>query len=288
MTNLVKRVCKKFFLSSALIVLVSCIVHAVYSQNGLTIAEMNKSESQFPATLEANQDTESTIPEYVILRPSDQVTFSSETTASVAKINVKEGSSFKTGDILLTLDCRVQDTDLKKADAQKQVADVTFKSAQKLKAYGSISELELAQASAQKQIAQAEVDKLTAIVEKCVIKAPFNGAVAGLLVYTHETVKPGDPLVKIVNTENLVFELQVPSSWLSWLQIGSPFYVKINETKKLIPAKIKKINPQVDSVSQTVKITGEITQPDISLRPGMSGQAHFTDNPLNKKLQRVK
>src|SRR5438046_2357201 len=51
-------------------------------------------------------------PEYVIIRSNNQITFSSETAASVAKILVKEGSNFSTGDILLELDCRVQQAEL--------------------------------------------------------------------------------------------------------------------------------------------------------------------------------
>jgi RND family efflux transporter MFP subunit len=243
----------------------------------------------FPATLEASQGIDtSAVPEYVILRPSDQVTFSSETNAMVAEINVNEGSAFHAGDVLLTLDCRVQDADLKKAQAQFDAADMANQSANKLKKYGAISSFELVQAKSQQEMAKAEVDKLKAIVEKCVIIAPFNGAVSALIVHTHESVKPGDPLLKIVNTENLTFQLQVPSAWLMWLHINSLFNVHINETNKTIPAKITKINPQIDSVSQTVKIEGEITIPDSSLLPGMSGQAQFPDNPLNKKLNSQK
>lgn len=264
--------CAQFFLAYSLII-----------NSGFAINKPTNTTQDFPSTLEATGESENAIPEYVILRPSDQVTFSSETTASVAVINVKEGSAFQKGDVLIELDCRIQIAELKKAQAQLQVAAMAYKSALKLKHYGLISDLELVQASAQQQIAKADVDKLSAVVEKCVIRAPFNGDVSTLLVYTHETVKPGDPLLKIVNTSNLSFALQVPSSWLTWLRINSTFYVRINETQQLIPARITKINPEIDSVSQTVKIEGEIIEPDASLRPGMSGQAQFPDNPANKK-----
>jgi len=277
-----KKCVRKLFFLSCQILFLSSLLHPAFAAE-TTATPQAPLSNEFPASLEATQDTNiSTTPEYVILRPSEQVTFSSETTASVATINVKEGSVFQTGDILLTLDCRIQNAELKKANAQMEAANFAYKSAQKLKSYGAISGYELVQASTQRQIAKADVDKLGTIVEKCVIKAPFNGAVSGLLVDTHDTVKPGDPLLKIVNTQNLTFELQVPSAWLSWLHINSTFYVLINETKKLIPAKIAKINPEIDSVSQTVKVVGEISKPDSSLRPGMSGQAQFPDNPVQK------
>ncbi len=104
--------------------------------------------SSFPNTLDGSSSPVSTSgpPLYVVIQPSDEVTFSSETTASIAVINVKEGSQFRAGDILLEMDCRVQQADLDKAQAQMKLADIALSSAKKLKTYDAISDFELAQA----------------------------------------------------------------------------------------------------------------------------------------------
>lgn len=218
-------------------------------------------------------------PEYVILQPIDEATFSSETSASVSKLYVKEGSYFRAGDTLLELDCRVQKAEYEKAIAQQVATNIALKSAMKLKSYGSISEYEVVKAQSEAAMVNADVNKLSAIVEKCVIKAPFNGAVAELQVHTHESVKPGDPLIKIVNTDHLIVELEVPSTWLQWLHINTNFLVHVNELNKSIDAKIVRINPKIEPVSQTVKIVGEISVSPVKLLPGMSGQAIFPENP---------
>lgn len=249
---------------------------------------LQKTENGLPATLKPEdadkKDSmiESQTPEYVILQPIEEATFSSETTASVAEINVKEGSYFHQGDTLLTLDCRVQKAEFDKSKAQQTATNIALKSAERLKSYGSISEFELVKAKADAAMVNADVYKLSAIVEKCVIKAPFNGAVADLMIHTHESVKPGDPLLKIVNTQHIIVELEVPSSWLKWLHINSIFQVHVNELNKAIPAKIVRINPKIEPVSQTVRIVGEIANTDDKLLPGMSGQAFFPDNPANE------
>jgi membrane fusion protein (multidrug efflux system) len=224
----------------------------------------------------------SNTPEYVIIRSNNQITFSSETAASVSKILVKEGSRFLKDDILLELDCRIQQAELSKAMAQQKASNLAEVSAHKLKKYDSISEFELVKASADSKIADAEVSKLKAIVEKCTIKAPFNGAVAEIMVHDYETVKQGDPLLKIISTDNLEFDIQVPSGWLAWLHVGSVVNVHINEINKTVPATITRINPLIEPISQTVKIIAIISTPDSSLLPGMSGQASFPDNPNNK------
>ncbi len=271
---------QKFFIASCLL--------------SISLVSMaNAASNDLPASLPSPSDNlllsiGSNTPEYVVIKPSDEVTFSSETAAVVADIAVKEGSQFQIGDILLQLDCRLQQADLKKALAQQMETLMAQKAAKKLQSYGSLSEFELTKANADAESANADVDKLRAIVDKCTIKAPFNGAVADVMVHAHESVKAGDPLLKIVNIENLQFEVQIPSTWLSWLHVGSVFEVHINETKKTLPAKITKINPQIEPVSQSVKIIATVVPSDPTLLPGMSGQANFPDNPLSKPQKSTK
>lgn len=231
---------------------------------------------------------QSVTPEYVIVQPSDQTTFSSETVASVSNLSVKEGSHFHAGDVLLELDCRVQKAELKKALAQQAETTIAKKSADKLASLNSISEYEMVKANSEAMKANAEVNKLNAIVDKCIVKAPFNGAVAQLMVHVHETVRPGDPLLKIVNTDNLDLQLQVPSTWLQWLHVGSEFIVHINDINKEILAKVTKINPEIEPISQTIRITGGLVEPDTSLLPGMTGQATFNENPNRQDIKRKK
>lgn len=234
-----------------------------------------------PADVSAISNT----PEYVIIRSNNQITFSSEIAASVAKIWVKEGSRFTKNDILLELDCRVQQAELDKAMAQQKANRLAEISAQKLKQYDSISEFELVKAATDAKIANAEVNKLKAIVDKCTIKAPFNGAVADVMVHDYETIKQGDPLLKIISIDNLEFDIQIPSNWLEWLHIGSIVNVHINETQKNVSATIIRINPLIEPISQTVKVVAAISVPDPNLLPGMSGQASFPDNPNNKNTK---
>lgn len=224
-----------------------------------------------------NSAFESNTPEYVVIHASDQVTFSSEIMASVASIYVQEGSRFNAGQVLLELDCRLQKADLEKATAEQMTAKQAYLSAKKLKEYGAISDYELIKAASDEKIANAEVNKLLAIVDNCTIKAPFSGSVSEVMVHSHESVKQGDPLLKIVNLENLQFQLMVPSCWLKWLHVGSKFSVAINETGQVISAQITKVNPQIEPVSQSVRLIATIIPSNPNLLPGMSGQAKFPD-----------
>lgn len=225
------------------------------------------------------------MPEYVIIRSNEETMFSSETTGQIILLPVKEGSAFNKGDTLLKLDCRLQEAELAKAKAEQEATAKAMESAKKLKGYGSISEFEYVKTKSEADAADANVQKLKVTVEKCTVIAPFAGGVAEVKVHLYETVKPGDPLLKVVNIENLTFEIQVPSQWLSWLHIDSTFSVHINDINKTIPAKVTLINPEIEPISQTVKIVGLISPPNPLLRPGMTGQAIFDDNPEKSKKE---
>lgn len=248
-----------------------------------TISATNKRlPSSLPSadgsTISAFQ-THINIPEYVIIRSNQETMFSSETTGQVIFLPVKEGSAFNKDDILLKLDCRLQEAELAKAKAEQEATAKAMESAKKLKGYGSISEFEYVKAKSEADATNADVQKLKVTVEKCTVIAPFTGSVAEIKTHLYETVKPGDPLLKVVNTENLTFEIQIPSQWLTWLRIGSSFNVHINDIDKTIPAKVSFINPEIEPISQTVKIVGVISPSNPLLKPGMTGQAIFKDNP---------
>lgn len=257
----------------------------VNTSNPNTLNTGNTNNTVNPAstalTTNANNTTTNTgtmlYPVYVSIRAKDNTTFSSETTATITHIPFRSGDAFRKGDVLLEFDCRVQKAELRKALAQQEAAASTHKSAKKLINYDAISEQELIKARTDSEIAAAEVDKLKTLVDKCTIIAPYNGKVSEVMVHVGESTRPGDPLLKVVNISNLELQLQVPSVWLEWLKIDADFKITIDEIKKTLSAKVTKINPEIDAVSQTVKIIGIVTTPDPQLLPGMSGQAEFSN-----------
>jgi membrane fusion protein (multidrug efflux system) len=67
----------------------------------------------------------------------------------------------------------------------------------------------------------------------------------------------------------------VPSNWLSWLKVGTPFDVVIDETSRTYPGKLVRISGKVDAISRSIKVYGRIDGAAPDLLPGMSGRALF-------------
>ena len=67
----------------------------------------------------------------------------------------------------------------------------------------------------------------------------------------------------------------MPSKWLRWLKVGSPFRVLIDETGRRYNARVTIIGARVDPASQSVEVLGEFNEKPADLLAGMSGAARF-------------
>ena len=120
-------------------------------------------------------------------------------------------------------------------------------------------------------MAKADASLAQAMVERCVIKAPFGGRVVERKVNRYEYVAEGTPLLEIIDDKNLEVEMILPSSSLVWLKIGHPFNLHVEELGKIFQGKIERIVSKVDPVSQSLKLYGSIDVNVEHLYPGMSG-----------------
>lgn len=211
----------------------------------------------------------------VLVAADQESVLASQMAGRLDLVNVKLGSTIAAGQVLLKFNCDEQDAHLKMANAEFYSAQQTYESKVKLQAMQSVAEIDVQQSAALAQKAKAQIQLYQAQLRQCTIVAPFAGRVTRLLAKQYASVNIGQPLIEIVNDRKLKVQLNVPSLWLSWLKVGQPFSLKIDETGNAYNAKVQRINGRVDAVSQSIEIEGEVTGNTANLLPGMSGVASF-------------
>lgn len=207
---------------------------------------------------------------------------SSEIPGRIARIPRREGESFNEGDALVELDCAMHEAQLGKAEAQLEEARAVHQVNTDLDEFRSVSTLELRVSAARQVAAEAEVGLARVMVERCTLAAPFSGKVVELHVEPHAYVAEGQELLVILDHRSLGVELIVPSRWLSWLEPGATFDLHVDEVDATYPAEVERIVPQVNPVSQSVKVFGSLQQQHPELVSGMSGVARF-ERPERKR-----
>lgn len=205
----------------------------------------------------------------------NEVVLSSEISAKIASLPLREGDAFRAGQSLVTFDCTLYQAQLNKAQASLEAARQTLAVNKRLAELNSIGALEVQQAEARVKEGAAEVAYMQASVGKCTIAAPFAGRIAKRSVAAHQYVTPGTPLLGILETGVLELQMIVPSRWLAWLKAGQHFSVQVDELGKTVSGQVVRIGARIDPVSQSVSITGVISGSSAQLLPGMSGWAVF-------------
>ncbi len=202
-------------------------------------------------------------------RESTQI--SSEMAGLINQLKIRDGERFKAGQVLVGFHCNLEEAQLAKARATLEKKRKTHEVNQKLEKLKSISFLQLDVSRTEQDEANADVRVAQAVLEKCTIRAPFSGKVVEVTARSHQSVRPGDPLLEIISEKDLEVEFIAPSKTIAQLKPGNNFKVMLTETGKAYNAKIVRLGGKVDPVSQTIKVYGRISDNASEILPGMSG-----------------
>lgn len=209
------------------------------------------------------------------LTARNEVVISSELSAKLAALPLREGDVFRAGQMLAAFDCTLFQAQLHKAqsglDAARQVLAVN----RRLAELNSVGKLEVQVAEARAKEGAAEVAFMQATVSKCTISAPYGGRVVKRLAAAFQFVTPGTQLLAIQDAGELEVRMIVPSRWLAGLKPGSRFSVQVEELGKSFGARVLRTGARIDPVSQSVDIIGVVDGTPGGLLPGMSGWAVF-------------
>lgn len=211
----------------------------------------------------------------MLLVPQAEATMSSQVAGKITNIPFKSGSSFKKGEVLVKFDSTICLAQLEKAEAELAKAEATFHSNTMLLDMHSASKLDVTISEADVKRTKADLRIVNSTLKYCTIKAPFDGCVTKLHIQPHESVTEGQKLLDIVDMKTPEIQLFIPSIWIKWLKIDSPFTVTIEETGKTYPAKVTRLVGKVDAVSQTIEVHGMFSKEHEGLLAGMSGIAIF-------------
>ena len=211
-----------------------------------------------------------------VVKSNQEAVLSVDLNARVTETPVKAGESFSKDDILVKFDCRIQKAEARAAKAAYAASKSAHRNNVELQQHGAVGELEVNVSKAEMNQALANSEAISARTRDCEILAPYDGRVAELVINTFETSAPNQPLLKIVSSGEFEVQLIVPSSWLSWMKIGSPFEFTVDETGEQLSASVWQIGAEVDAVSRTVPLVARFTSFPKQVLPGMSGTAQFS------------
>ena len=127
------------------------------------------------------------------------------------------------------------------------------------------------QLSVQTQLAENRVDEIKTTLRKHTIDASTEGVVVSVEHHAGEWVEAGTPIATIVNLKQLRVEGFVSATDTTGIAVGAPAKVEVqfSEEKRRFDGRVIFVSPDVNSVSNLVRIFIDVENPEGQLRPGL-------------------
>ncbi|HMN20638.1 MAG TPA: efflux RND transporter periplasmic adaptor subunit [Ottowia sp.] len=195
-----------------------------------------------------------------------QAELAAQVAGSVTELNVRAGDAVRAGQVLLRIDARAAEqaaaasgAQVAAAQAQLDVATRELARKRELAAKKYISQGALEQAESQHRAAQAQVRALSSQAGAArtqtafhVLRAPFDGVVARLVVEQGDMAMPGRPLLTVYDPAALRVSAHVPASVLKGGADGVRVWLAGTDAE-LVPSSVQ-VLPTVDARSLTQEV----------------------------------
>ncbi len=198
------------------------------------------------------------------------VTITAELTGKVARIAFEPGAFVEAGALLVQQDIATETAQLRAAEATLALNRANFDRARELRGEQVVTQAAYDQALANLKQAQAEIDRIKAIISKKTIKAPFAGRLGIRRINLGQVIKDGDPIVSLQSLDPIFVNFLLPQSELARLETGFTVRVRADVLGgETISGRITAINPQVEAETRNIRVQATLRNADEKLRPGM-------------------
>lgn len=210
-----------------------------------------------------------------LILPNGETVLSSPVSGTIVGLRAALGRPFRQGDLLVELLCDEPRARARIASAELAAATEEHEAKLRMQGLEQASDVEVALAASAVAKTKAQLELIQFQISQCSIRAPWSGSTSKLHVRNNMTVTPGQPLLDLVRHGVLQLKLNVPSRLTSSLRVGHRFEITVDETGKVYPAQVQRINSRIDPVSQTIELEAAMLSVHPDLLPGMSGVALF-------------
>ncbi len=195
---------------------------------------------------------------------------SSEVGGQVSAIHFKSGGTAEQGDLLLEIDNRTDQAELKGLVAEQTLGRLKFERVAKLVKDKSVSKSDYDEARATLDNAEAAVAAKQALIEKKRIRAPFAGRLGIRRVDLGEYLSPGAAIVPLEKLDPIFAEFSLPERELGRISKGQAIEVQVQAyPQERFTGEITAIDPGMNVGNRSFRLQAVLANPDQRLRPGM-------------------
>ncbi|MDM8554626.1 efflux RND transporter periplasmic adaptor subunit [Desulfococcaceae bacterium HSG7] len=221
----------------------------------------------------------------IVLFPYRKAVIASRIDSVITRYSYKPGENFAKGASIVKLDSGQYRQILLKAEAALLEAETQLRFSEKvyrrnmgLYQDGALGNQELERSKLDNEIAKSKLLLVRANLKMarinvnfCNITAPFAGKLITKIIFEHEFVKTGQPVMEIIAVHKLLAFMHLPSSQINAIKTGAKMKFRIDETGVEHQGTVYEIAGVIDPGSRTFEVKAVLDNKNQSLAPGMSG-----------------
>jgi membrane fusion protein (multidrug efflux system) len=202
------------------------------------------------------------------LKAFEETVIMPEVSGRVVAINLQEGKTVKRGTVLIELFNEDLKAQLRKSQAQLQIAEETLKRQNELIKVSGISQSDYDQAQMQVKAITADIEVLNVQIGRTKIKAPFDGTSGLRNVSLGAQVSTNTALVTLRQVDKLKLDFSVPEKYSSEIIPGTKVQFTLQGNDQKYDAEVMASEQGIDYANRNLKVRAIVQNPSPSLVPG--------------------
>jgi membrane fusion protein, multidrug efflux system len=203
------------------------------------------------------------------IEAEDNILVSAKTMGVITQVFVKEGQGVSKGQVLAQIDNSVILRSIESMKSQMELANTIYDRQKNLWDQKIGTEVQFLQAKTSRESLERQIAGLQEQNDMMRIKSPIAGTVDAVAAKIGESIAPGMPAFRVVNTSDLKIKAQISESYVTTIKKGDKVRVTVEELGRDINATVTFVGKNIDLLSRTFTI--EVDLPSLpELRPNMT------------------
>ena len=208
-----------------------------------------------------------------VLFPFREAVISARVDSVLQPYSFRIGQSFKNGEVIVSLaDDRFR-LEFQRASEKHKFDQASFEDQQRLRERNLTSDYLLKKAEFERNMSAVVLREAQLNLSYCRITAPFDGKIVEVMTREYETVRPGQPICRIIDDNTLLAVMNVPMHNRDLTTVGQTVRVKL-DSGKVVAGEIYEVSPQADHRTGTIRIRVRIDNRDGALTAGATGELY--------------
>lgn len=191
----------------------------------------------------------------------------------LTEIAVESGARVAVGDVIARLDAEAETIAVDRARIALADAEARFSRIQALRSSNTATTVQLNEAELAVQNARLALRDSELSLDRRTVRAPIAGIVGILPVTAGNYVSTSTEIARIDDRSDILVDFWVPERYASLLQVG----MELSASSVARPADafagvVSALDNRIDGASRTLQVQARITNPEDTLRAGMSFQ----------------